>query len=168
MAHGIVRTDKMFGTTVATGTASAKYLPGNVATEIDNGCFVVLGDYVTDEREVRVATTPAANSDLGSLALVASEEVVKTKKYDTLGEFTNVAGSVVRTYILHAGDEFSITADAFTKDSSLTPTVGTSILEAQAGVKGLMVNSPTASSTKIASLIAIETDGPVTWYVFRV
>lgn len=166
MAHGIVRTDKMFGTVVATGTASAKYLPSSTATAIDNGCFVVLGGYVSGEREVRTATTPAADSALATLALVASEEIDKTKKFDTLADFTNAAGSVIRTYVLHAGDEFSITADAF--ETSITPTPGTSILEAQAGVKGLLVNSPTASSTKIADLVAVETDGPVTWYVFRV
>lgn len=166
MAHGIVRTDKMFGTIVATGTASAKYLPSDVATEIDNGCFVVLGDYIIGEREVRKATTPAANS--AAVALVASEEVDKTKKFDTLADFTNKAGSVLRCYVLHTGDEFSITADAFTKEDGVTPTVGTSILEAAASVKGSLVNTPTASTTKIADLIAIEQDGPVTWYVFRV
>lgn len=166
MAYGIVRTDKMFGTDVATGLVSVKYLPATVATAIENGSFVALGGYVTGEREVYTGTTPAANAELDTVALIASEEVNKAVKFDTLDQFINAAGAICRGYRLHKGDIFSLTADAFT--TAVTPAAGTSILELSGAAKGAVVNSPTASTTKVADLIAIETNGATTWYVFQV
>lgn len=166
--HGIVRTDKMQGTVDGAALVSVKYSPSNTDTAIDNGNFCVPGAYATGEREVRLGATPAANTALSALVLIASEEVVKTTKYNTLGEFYNEAGKVARGYKLISGNEFSLTADAFTTGDSVTPTVGTSILEAQAGIKGLLVNSATSGSTKIADLVAIEDEGATKWYVFRI
>ena len=170
--HGIFRSDAMLGTTVAPYTVSVRYAPSSTNTAIDNGCFVALGAYETGSREVRVGATPTANTALKSLAVIGSPEVDKTVKYNTLGNFENKAGDVATGYKLHEGDSFSLTADAFdiavVSETAITPTVGTSILEAQAGVKGILVNSATSGSTKIADLVAIETDGATTWYVFRV
>lgn len=161
--HGIVRTDNMHGTVFGADLVSVR-----VATAIDNGNFCVPGAYETGAREVRAAATPAANSALASLVLVASEEVITDKKYDTLADFYNEVGTIARGYKLNVGDMFSLSADAFETKSGVTATVGTSILEAQAKTKGLLVNSATSGSTKIADLVAIETEGDITWYVFRV
>lgn len=168
MAHGVVRTDLMHGTVYGGGLVSVKYAPSGTNTAIDNGNFCVPGAYIEGEREVRAGATPAANTPLGSLVLIASEEVNKDKKYNSLADFENKAGDICRGYTLETGEYFSLTADCFEKGSDVTPTVGTSILEAQAKTKGLLVNAATSGSTKIASLVAIETQGATTWYVFRV
>lgn len=168
MAHGIVRTDNMQGTHDGANLVSVRYAPSNVKTAIDNGNFVVVGNLETGEREVRVGTTPAANTPLKNLALIASEEVDNTKKYDTLADFQNKAGAICRGYRPETNHIFSLTADAFEIGDGVTPTVGTSVLEAQAKTKAKLTASLTSGSTKIADLIAIETQGTVTWYVFQV
>lgn len=162
--HGVVRTDSMIGTDIPKYLVTGIYKVSSTNTAIDNGNFVVPGAYVTNERELRLCTTPTAATAVSALAIVASEEVDKTKKYNALADFTNEAGATLRCYMLHSGDVFSVTAEAIAIGSGITPTVGTSILEAQAGVKGNLVNSATTSTTKIADLIAIEGE----WYVFRV
>ena len=166
--HGIVRTDKMAGTNVASYCISVRYAPSGTATAIDNGNFAVPAGLVTGEREIYTASTPAANSALDALVLIASEPIDKKKKYNADGDFENAAGATCRAYRLHKGDIFSLSADAFTLGDGVTPTVGTSILEAQAGAKGLLVNSGTSGSTKIASLIAKETFDGVALFVFQV
>lgn len=165
MAHGVVRTDNMLGTVSGAYLASVKYLPSNTPTAIDNGNFVVVGDLMEGEREVHAASTPAADSAFDSLALIASEEVDSSKKYNAPADFQNAAGAICRGYRLHKHDCFSLTADCFT--TAITPTPGTSLLEAVASTKAALVNSLTASSTQIAKLIAIETQGATTWYVFE-
>lgn len=162
--HAIVRTDNMHGTVFGADLVSGIYKVSGVATAIDNGCFVVPGAYATGEREVRVCATPAVDTAVAALALVASEEVDTSRKYNALADFENKAGDIIRCYKLKSGDIFSVTAEALSVASDVTPTVGTSILEAQAAVKGKLVNSGTQGSTKIADLVAIEGD----WFVFRV
>lgn len=162
--HGIIRTDNMHGTVFGGDLVSGLYKVSGTATAIDNGCFVVPGAYATGEREVRVCATPAVDTAVAALAIVASEEVDSAKKYNSLADFENKAGDIIRCYKLKSGDIFSVTEEALYIASTVTPTVGTSILEAQAAVKGSLVNSLTSGSTKIADLIAIEGD----WYVFRV
>jgi len=168
MAHGMVRTDNMLGTIEGSYLVSFKYEPSNVATAIDNGNFCVPGALKTGEREVRTAATPAVDSALDSLVLVASEEVDASKKYTNPADFENKAGAVCRGYRLHKHDIFSLTADAFSNTGSITPTVGTSLLEAKANAKADLVNSLTSGSTQIAKLIAIEMQGATKWFVFEV
>ena len=167
MAHGIFRSDNMAGTVNGAYLASAVYEPSSTPTAIDNGNFVVLGAYKDGEREVQTATTPAANTALAALAVVASDEVDTTKEYTALGDYTNEAGKVLKCYKLHEQDIFSLSTDAVAVGSGVTPAVGY-VLEAQAGTKGKVVASLTSGSTKIATLVAIETQGTTTWYVFRV
>ena len=71
MAHGVIRTDNMLGTDVGTHLVSFKYQPSDTDTAIDNGNVVVIGDLINGEREVHTATTPAANSALAKIAVVA-------------------------------------------------------------------------------------------------
>ena len=89
--YACVRTDNMSGTVLGKNLVSAKF-----DSEIENGNIVVIGGLLEGEREVREATTPAADSELRNLALVASEEVVKEKGKNTLAEFRTEEGDIIR------------------------------------------------------------------------
>ncbi|MFA5625815.1 MAG: hypothetical protein WC966_12335 [Bradymonadales bacterium] len=161
MAYAKVRTDNMVGTILGNALVSFKYQPGTVDTAIENGNVVKIGGYITGQREVRVATTPAVDSDLATIALVASEEVVKSKQYDTVGAFRNEAGDIARGYFLRPGDQFSITAGAFAADSVMT---AGSTVELAAGTKLKGVASLTSGSTQVGKIIAVEGE----WIVIEV
>ncbi len=152
--YACVRTDNMSGTTLGKNLVSVKF-----DGEIENGNIVVIGSLVSGEREVRTATTPAVNSALRDLALIAAPEVVKDKKYNSLAEFINQKGDIVRAYRLVSGDIFSVTAEALTG----TAAVG-SVIEAQASTKMKAVETLTQGSTKIGTVIAIEGE----WIVIEV
>lgn len=152
--YACVRTDNMSGTTLGKNLVSVKF-----DGQIENGNIVVIGSLVSGEREVRTATTPAANSALRDLALIAAPEVVKDKKYNSLAEFVNQKGDIVRAYRLVSGDIFSVTAEALAG----TAAVG-SVIEAQAATKMKAVDTLTTGSTKIGTVIAIEGE----WIVIEV
>lgn len=159
MAYGVVRTDNMLG------TIDGAYLVSLYCENaIENGNVVVVGALKTGEREVHAFTTPAANSAFDAIALVASEEVVKTNNAATLGQFRNEVGTIARGYRLHKHDVFSVSADAI-EGTSIA--VGF-IVELQAKTKLKAVENATASTTTIGKVIAIETDGATTWYVVEV
>lgn len=159
--YGCVRTDNMSGTVIGRNLVSLKYEVSGTEAEIENGNIVVIGDLLTGEREVRKATAPTATSKLADLALVASEEVVKEKDYNGLSDFINEAGDIIRGYRLTSKDVFSVTKEAL--NVAGTAKVG-SIVEAMAGTKMNVVDSLTAGSTQIGTIIAIEGD----WYVIEV
>lgn len=161
--YACVRTDNMSGTVNGKDLVSLKYEVSSKEAPIENGNIVVVGDLLTGEREVRKATAPTAAAALDTLALVASEEVVKTKQYNTLADFRNEAGDIIRGYRLNKHDIFSVTKEALNIGESVTVAVG-SIVEAMAGTKMNVVASLTSGSTKIGKIIAIE-DG---WYVIEV
>lgn len=152
--YACVRTDNMSGTTLGKNLVSAKY-----EGAIENGNIVVIGDLLEGEREVRKATTPAVNSALRNLALVATPEVVKEKAYHTLAEFKNEDGDIIRAYRLISGDMFSVTAEALDG----TAEVG-SVVEAQASTKMKVVAEATEGSTVIGKVIALEGE----WIVIEV
>lgn len=165
MAHAMFRSDNM------EGTNDGKYLVSlYVSTEagLDNGCVVKVGGYKSGEREVRSYTTPAANDALADIAILGSEEINKSKKYDLVGDFTNAYGSIARGYKLVRGDIFAVTKEALATADNYTFTVGTTICELQAGHKLKAADSVTSGSTQVGVLEAIEADGATTWYVFRV
>jgi hypothetical protein len=161
MAYGCVRTDNMAGTVLGSGLVPFKYQPSSGDTAIENGNVVVIGGYISGQREVRTADTPAADSKFSSIVLVASEEVVKEKNNYFINEFRNEAGAVCRGYRLHPGDIFSISAECFAAGSVLD--VG-SVVELAAGTKLKAVASLTAGSTQIGKIIAVEGQ----WYVIEV
>ena len=154
-----VRTDKMSGTTVSKDLVSAKYMgSGSTETAIENGRIVLIEGLLANERELRKAVTPAANSPLSALALVATPEVVKSKGFQTIGDFKNAAGDAIRCYRLTSGDNFSVTAEAL--DNAATIAVG-DIVEAQADTKMKVVAAATgltSGSTKIGTVLAKEGD----------
>lgn len=174
MAYGVVRTDKMFGTDNRNGIVSAMYLPSNTATAIENGNVVLLdglrsqtiGGTTVYEREIYKAVTPAANSDLKDIVLVATPEVSYDQSYHRgLEYFRNEAGDVIRGYHLVTNDIFSVTKDCL--DGKASPAIG-DIVELKAGTKLNVVASPTASTTTVGKIIAINTVGNLTLYVIQV
>lgn len=171
MAYACFRSDNMSGTTDGKYLVSVKFYAGannDTPTAIENGNLVVVGDYLTGEREVRKATTPAANTPLELLAVIGSEEIVKGKKYNSINEFKNEAGATCRAYRLPLFDTFSVTAEALNIGSGVTVTAGSTFVEAYAGTKFNVVNTITEGSTKIGKIIDIETIGNTTWYTIEV
>lgn len=146
MAHGVIRTDGMSGTTLGKDLVTLKS-----NSDLDNGSVVVVGALYEGEREARQISTPTASSALKDIAIIASPEVDKSKSYNNLNEFYNKAGSEMRGYRLVSHDTFSLTADAYEG----TAAVG-SIVELQAKTKLKVVASATQGSTTVGKIIAIE------------
>lgn len=165
MAHGVIITSLLTGTTDGARLVSLKYSPSDTDTAIDNGCVVVLDSLydATNDRELWKAVTPAANSKIKDIAIVATPEVsVNGENVYDLGNFYNVAGAECRGFRLVSGNCFDITADVL--DGTLTSPVGM-IVELQAGVKLKAVTSATASTTTIGKIIDTYTKGNKTFYV---
>lgn len=160
MAHAKVRTDNLTGTVFGGDLVSVKYQPSGKDTEIDNGNFIKVGALISGEREVHTGSTPAANTALSDIVLIASPEVDKTVSSNTLGEFENKAGDILRGYKLVRG-YFSVTAEAL--DAADAIAVG-DIVELQAGTKGNVVKTLTSGSTKVGTVEAIEGD----WIVIKI
>lgn len=173
MAHAVVRTDLMHGTDVRGELVSLVYanISNNGGTqtvtprEIDNGNVLLISDLLEGERELRYGVTPAANSDLRDIALVATPEVMYDERKKNLDEFYNEAGRTARGYRLHSGDIFSVTADALAAAGTIA--VG-NIVELQAGTKMKVVSTLTNGSTQIGKIIAIDVVGRYTYYVIEV
>lgn len=162
MAYACVRTDNMSGTTIGKDLVSLKYFDGeDKEAAIENGSVVLVGAYLDGQREVRKATAVAKNSKLSEVALIAHEEVDKTKAHNTLKEYINIAGLNVRGYRLPSKDCFSLTKEAFTADSVLAKD---SVVELAAGTKFKAVASATDGSTTVGKIVAVEGE----WYVVEV
>ena len=160
MAYAKVRTDNLTGTVFGGDLVSVKYQPSSTDTAIENGNFVKVGALISGEREVHTGSTPAANTALSDIVLIASPEVDKTVSSNTLGEFENKAGDILRGYKLVRG-YFSVTAEAL--DAAAAIAVG-DIVELQAGTKGNVVKTLTEGSTKVGTVEAIEGD----WIVIKI
>ena len=165
MAHGVVRTDLLAGTDVRSELASVRYQPSDTMTEIDNGNVVLLGDLEDGSRTVYKGDTPAANSELKDIVLIASPEVIYDEHIRGLEKYFNEAGKICRGYRLHQKDIFSVTIDAL--DAAADPAVG-NIVELQAGTKLKVVGSATASTTTVGKIIDINVVGNLTFYVVEV
>lgn len=164
--HGVVRTDRMFGTDVAANLVSVMYMgAGTTATAIDNGNVVKLSGLMDGEREIFKGVTPAANTAKDLVALIATPEVMYDERKKNLNEFENEAGAVCRAYLLHTNDIFSVTKEAL--DATGTIAKGWKV-EMMAGTKLKAVASVTSSSTAIGEIIAIEKTGNQTYYVIQV
>ena len=168
MAHGVFRSDLMTGTDVCADLVSVKYMgTGSTETDIDNGCVVKLDGLMTGEREVWKGVTPAANTPLSDIAIVASVELMYDERKRNLDEFYNEAGKIARGYIPHSRDIFSVTADSLNIASGVTPAVGY-VVELMAGVKLNVAASATSGSTVFGKIIAIENAGRYTYYVIQI
>lgn len=176
MAHGVVRTDLMYGTDVRAGLVSVKYfvtttedeVDVKTPTEIDNGNVLLLGDLMEGEREIYEGSAPAADSSLNDVVLVASPEVMYDERLRNLSDYYNVAGKACRGYRLHKWDIFSVTKDAL--DGAEEPAVG-DVVELKAGTKLNVVAASTGAtegSTVVGKIIAIDVVGKDTLYAIRV
>lgn len=169
--YGVVRTDKMTGTDNRAFLASVKYMgAGTTETAIENG-NVVLTDGLLDTtnkggREVYKGKTPAANSPLKDILLIATPEVDHDNTINTdPKDFRNEAGEICRGYFLHDKDIFSVTKAAL--DGASSPAIG-NIVELKAGTKLNVVESLTASSTQVGKIIDINVVGAYTYYAIQV
>lgn len=155
--HGIIRTDRMHGTDNAADLVSVRYSPSSTNTAIDNGNVVLLGSLDTSNREVFIGATPAANSAIAKIALIATPEVMADERLKSLSDFYNAAGAVARGYMLRSGDIFSVTAEAVTPISGTAPAIG-QIVELQANTKLKLVATLTSNSTQIGTVVEIDGD----------
>lgn len=166
--HGVIRTDLMSGTDVAADLLSVKYMgAGATETAIDNGNVVLVGDLMAGEREVRVATTPAADSAMADVAIIATPEVLYDEHKKNLDDFVNEAGTICRAYIPRSRNIFSVTAAALNIADGVTPAVG-HVVELMAGTKLNVVASATSGSTVFGKIIAIEQGIRYTYYVIQI
>lgn len=153
--HVMFRSDAMAGTTLGQYLVSLR-----VANEIDNGMLVAVGALEDGQREVKAMAAIAADTKIGAIAVLGSEEVDKEKTFDTVGGFTNKVGTIARGYILHDNGAYSVTAEAFEGD---VPAKGAKVF-AKAGSN----KHHTAGDVEIGVCEAVETDGSTTWYVIRI
>ena len=153
--HAMFRSDAMAGITLGQYLVSLR-----VATEIDNGMLVAVGTLEDGQREVKAMAAITADTKVGNIAVLGSEEVDAEKTFDTVGEFTNKVNSIARGYILHDGGAYSVTADAFEG--------GVPTKDAKVYAKANSNKHHTAGDVEIGVCEAIETDGATTWYVIRI
>lgn len=144
MAYGVIRVENASGITLGKDLFSLK-----CESAIENGHVVVVGDYVSGE--VRAFSTPTADTAMGKVAIIASEEIVKTKGNNTLAEFRNEAGSIARGYRLVSGDIYGLTAECFEG----TPAKG-NVVELMAGTKLKTAVSATEGSTVVGKIVDVE------------
>lgn len=164
--HGVIRTDLMSGTDVAADLLSVKYMgEGATETAIDNGNVVMIDGLMEGEREVRLGKTPAANTPIDQIAIVATPEVLYDERKKNLDEFVNEAGAICRAYIPRSRNIFSVTAEALNLNGEAA--VG-HVVELMAGVKMNVVASATDGSTVIGKIIAIEKGSRYTYYVIQI
>ncbi len=157
--HGVVRTDGMFGTSNGAGLASF------VHTEnMDNGSLVAIGTKKEGEREIYNVKVPTADSRVGSLYLIAAPEVMHDERLKNLTDFYTPAGTPARGYMLHTGDEYSVTAEAL--DGVTAATKKGDSVEVQASLKAKV--TATATSAKFGTIANIETVGNLKYYWIRV
>lgn len=155
--HVMFRSDAMAGTVMGQYLASLR-----MTTALDNGMLVGVGALETGEREVKATKAISADTKINEIAVLGTEEVNKEKSFDTVGEFTNEAGTIARGYVLHAGDAYAVTEGAF---DGAAPTAGATVYAKAGGNK----HTTTAdANVAIGSCEAVETDGATTWYVIRV
>lgn len=139
MPYAICRTDRMAGTTVPSMLVSARYMPSDTATAIENGNVIELKGLIDGERELFKGDTPAAESKVSDCVLVCTPEVMYDDRKKNLNEFRNEAGENLRCYRFHSGDVFSVTTEALTgspaKGSEVALAAGTKLEVAGAGTK---------------------------------
>ncbi len=161
--HGVIRTDRMYGTDVGANLVSVKYMgAGTTETAIDNGCVVKLDGLMEGEREIFKGVTPEAGTPATKIAIIATPEVMYDERKKNLDEYENEAGTVCRGYIPHSGDIFSVTKEDL--DASGDIAVGNTV-EVQADVK-LKVSA--SATNALGKVIAIEKAGRYTYYVIQV
>lgn len=164
--HGVIRTDLMSGTYDASRLRSVRYMgDGTTETEIDNGCVVALNGLMEGEREIHMGVTPAVDTPINRIVVIANPEVMYDERLKQLEDYYNEAGKAIRGYIPQVGtDIFSVTAECLTFTGE--PAKGW-IVELQADVKLSVVENATGA-TKVGEIMDVEKVGARTYYVIAV
>jgi len=159
--HAIIRTDLMIGTDVGAHLGMGRYLGGDGATPtptaIDNGNVVKIGGLIEGERDLRVYTTPAANTPIDQIGIIASPERFYDGLTHGVKDYVNIEGHNLRVYLLTgmtSSSCFTVTADGFEIGTGLTPEKGWTA-ELMAGTKLKLVATATAGSTVVGKVIGV-------------
>lgn len=157
--HAIIRTDLLVGTDVGAYLGMGRYLgsDGATPTVIDNGNVVKIGDLIAGERDLRVFTTPAANTSIDQIGIVATPERFYDGLTHAAKEYENAEGQNLRVYLLAnmtSSSCFTVTADGFEIAVGAVPAVGW-FAELQAGTKMKLVQTATAGATSIGKVIGV-------------
>lgn len=159
--HAVVRTDLLDGTDVRSQLVSVKYMgaDGNTPTEIDNGNVLKVESLIDGEREVYAGVTPAADTALTNIVLIASVEVMYDEHQKNLDEYVNEKDKICRGYRLCHGNIFSVTAEALTgnPEKGAAVTLGADTKLAVGG-----------SGTAVGKIIDVETAGRYTYYAIKI
>lgn len=113
--YTVFRSDNLIGTDIGAFLASARVYDaeGSNLVEVENGTIVELGDYEDGEREVRKAKIATADSDITKCGVVSVPEVPYDSTKKNLADFINEKGSIVRVYVHHEWDMYSVTKEGF-------------------------------------------------------
>ena len=127
--HAIIRTDLLAGTDVGAYLGMGRYLGGDGATPtaIDNGNVVKIGELIEGERDLRVFTTPAANTPIDRIGIIATPERFYDGLTHAAKDYENAEGLNLRVYLLAGmttSSCFTVTADGFTIAAGVTPAKG--------------------------------------------
>jgi hypothetical protein len=157
--HAIIRTDLLAGTDVGAYLGMGRYLGSDGVTPaaIDNGNVVKIGGLIGGERDLRVYTTPAANTPIDQIGIVATPERFYDGLTHAVKDYENAEGLNLRVYLLAGmttSSCFTVTADGFTIAAGATPAKGW-VAELQAGTKLKLVATATAGSTVVGKVIGI-------------
>lgn len=161
--YGKVRLDLMHGTTNPADLVSVKYQvtvsDTTTDTAIENGNVVVIGALISGEREVYAASKPTATSTKGSIALIATPELIYDQStHKNVNEFRNEAGDIARAYRLVTGDVFGITMESVAGRATMAAVTVGDVVELKADTKLNVVATLTSGSTQIGTVIAKEGD----------
>jgi hypothetical protein len=160
MSKAIVILENVAATKNPALIKSVKYQVSSADTAIQNGQVVAIGALASGEREVHLATTPAATTTY--FGLTCTPEVMYDEKKQ-MDEFENAAGAISRVVILQKGDVFAVTAEGF----DTTPAVG-KLVELAAATTLKVVASATSGSTQVGKIIEVETINGKTFYAVEV
>jgi len=157
--HAIIRTDLLAGTDVGAYLGMGRYLgsDGATPTAIDNGNVVKIGDLIEGERDLRVYTTPAANTVIDQIGIIATPERFYDGLTHGVKDYENAEGLNLRVYLLTgmtSSSCFTVTADGFEIATGATPEKGW-VAELQAGTKLKLVATATSGSTVIGKVIGV-------------
>jgi len=157
--HAIIQTDLLAGTDVGAYLGMGRYLgsDGATPTEIDNGHVVKVGNLIDGERDLRVYTTPAANTPIDRIGIIATPERFYDGLTHGVKDYTNEEGLNLRTYLLTgmtSSSCFTVTVDGFEIAAGATPEKGW-VAELMTGTKLKLVATATAGSTVVGRVIGI-------------
>ena len=124
MSNAIFVAENMASTKIPSLLKTARYQDGaGNDLPINNGCVVTLGALMPNEREVYLATAPAAVGN--EIYIVDTPEVIYSEETTSgLNDYTNIAGQLLRVRKPQIGDHFAVSARAITPVGVNPPAVG--------------------------------------------